>query len=287
MAQLDKENRLSFPAKENARLRKKIYIDESPGVPITDTWDDLPPIHASSQERLGYPTQKPLALLERILSASSNPGDIVLDPFCGCGTTVHAAEKLGRQWIGIDITHLAISLIEKRLKDAFPSITFEVHGTPKDLEGARDLSNRDKYQFQWWAVSLVDAVPFGGKKKGADGGIDGHIYFKSGAKSTEKAIVSVKGGGVGVKDIRELIAVVDRERAKIGVYISLEAPTRPMVEEAAGAGLYDGPTGKVPKIQLFTIEQLFGGKRPKIPLIERGFKTAAREERDDQSELDI
>ena len=150
----------------------------------------------------------------------------MLDPFCGCGTTVHAAEKLGRQWIGIDITHLSISLIEKRLKDAFPGIAFDVHGTPKDLEGARDLSNRDKYQFQWWAVSLVDAVPFGGKKKGADGGIDGHIFFRSGAKTVEKAIVSVKGGGVGVKDIRELIAVVDRERAKIGVYISLEPHTR-------------------------------------------------------------
>jgi site-specific DNA-methyltransferase (adenine-specific) len=240
-----------------------------------------------AQERLGYPTQKPVALLERILSASSNPGDVVLDPFCGCGTTVHAAEKLGRQWIGIDITHLSISLIEKRLKDAFPGIKFDVHGAPKDLEGARDLSDRDKYQFQWWAVSLVDAVPFGGKKKGADGGIDGHIFFKSGAKTTEKAIVSVKGGGVGVKDVRELTAVVDRERAKIGVYISLEPHTRPMIEEAAGAGLYDGPTGKVPKIQLFTIEELFAGKKPQIPLIERGFKSAAREERNDQSELDI
>jgi site-specific DNA-methyltransferase (adenine-specific) len=288
MEQLDRENRLFFPAKENARLRKKIYLDESPGVPVTDSWDDLPPIHASSAERLGYPTQKPVALLERILSASSNPGDVVLDPFCGCGTTVHAAEKLGRQWIGIDITHLSISLIEKRLKDAFPEIKFEVHGTPKDLEGARDLSNRDKYQFQWWAVSLVDAVPYGGKKKGADGGIDGHIFFRSGAKTTEKAIVSVKGGGVGVKDIRELIAVVDRERAKIGVYISLEPHTEPMKKEAAGAGLYDSGTGKkVPKIQLFTIEELFAGKQPQIPLVERGFKAAAREERDDQSEFDL
>ena len=219
--------------------------------------------------------------------ASSNPGDVVLDPFCGCGTTVHAAEKLGRQWIGIDITHLSISLIEKRLKDAFPGIKFEVHGAPKDLDGARDLSNRDKYQFQWWAVSLVDAVPFGGKKKGADGGIDGHIFFRSGAKTVEKAIVSVKGGGVGVKDIRELIAVVDRERAKIGVYISLEPQTRADEGEAAAAGLYDGPTGKVPKIQLFTIEELFAGKKTQIPLMERGFKAAAREERDDQSELDL
>jgi site-specific DNA-methyltransferase (adenine-specific) len=242
---------------------------------------------SNEDEKLGYPTQKPVGLLERIVKTSSNPGDVILDPFCGCGTTIHAAEKLGRQWIGIDVTHLAISLIEKRLKDAFPGIKFDVHGAPKDLEGARDLSNRDKYQFQWWAVSLVDAVPFGGKKKGADGGIDGHIFFRSGAKTVEKAIVSVKGGGVGVKDIRELIAVVDRERAKIGIYISLEPHTEPMKREAAGAGLYDGPTGKVPKIQLFTIEELFAGKKPQIPLMERGFKAAAREERDDQPELEI
>jgi site-specific DNA-methyltransferase (adenine-specific) len=287
MSELDSANRLHYPARDGGRLRLKNYLDERLGNPVQDLWADMTAIGGSSGERLGYPTQKPVALLERILAASSNPGDVVLDPFCGCGTTVHAAEKLGRQWIGIDITHLSISLIEKRLKDAFPAIKFDVHGTPKDLEGARDLSNRDKYQFQWWAVSLVDAVPFGGKKKGADGGIDGHIFFKSGAKTTEKAIVSVKGGGVGVKDVRELTAVVDRERAKIGVYISLEEHTEPMKREAAGAGLYDGPTGKVPKIQLFTIEELFAGKKPQIPLIERGFKAAAREERDNQSELDF
>lgn len=264
------------------------YLDESKGRAVGDIWTDIPPLNMQAKERLGYPTQKPVALLERILSASSKPGDVVLDPFCGCGTTVHAAQKLGRQWIGIDITHLSISLIENRLKDAFPGIAFEVHGTPKDLEGARDLAERDKYQFQWWAVSLVDAVPFGGKKKGADGGIDGHIFFRSGAKTTEKAIVSVKGGGVGVKDIRELIAVVDRERAKIGVYISLAPPTEPMRKEAAGAGLYDTQSGKkVPKIQIFTIEELFSGKKPDIPMVERGFKAAAREEKDDQIDMDF
>jgi site-specific DNA-methyltransferase (adenine-specific) len=286
LQKFEDEGRLVYAAK-SGMPRLKHYLDEMPGVPLGDVWDDIPPVNSQAQERLGYPTQKPVALLERIISASSNPGDVVLDPFCGCGTTVHAAQKLGRQWIGIDITHLSISLIEKRLKDAFPGIQFEVHGAPKDLEGARDLANRDKYQFQWWAVSLVDAEPYGGKKKGADGGIDGHIFFKSGAKTTEKAIVSVKGGGVGVKDIRELIAVVDRERAKIGVYISLEPPTEPMIKEAAGAGLYDSPIGKVPKIQLFTIEELFAGKKPQIPLMERGFKAAAREDTDDQTELDI
>ena len=286
MEQLLAEGRVIQPS-PGAVPRYKRYLDEMKGIAIGDTWTDINAINSMAQERLGYPTQKPVALLERILSASSNPGDVVLDPFCGCGTTVHAAEKLGRQWIGIDITHLSISLIEKRLKDAFPGIKFEVHGAPKDLEGARDLSNRDKYQFQWWAVSLVDAVPFGGKKKGADGGVDGHIFFRSGAKTVEKAIVSVKGGGVGIDDVRVLTRVVDRERAQIGVYISLEPHTGPMVKEAAGAGLYDGPTGKVPKIQLFTIEELFAGKKPQIPLMERGFKAAAREERDDQSEFDL
>jgi SAM-dependent methyltransferase len=141
----------------------------------------------------GYQTQKPLALLERILNSSSKQDDTILDPFCGCGTAVHAAQKLDRQWIGIDITHLAIGLIERRLKDAFPGLKFEVHGTPKDIDGARDLANRDKYQFQWWAVSLIEAQPFGGKKKGADSGIDGLIYFRSDSKTTERAIVSVTG----------------------------------------------------------------------------------------------
>jgi len=155
--------------------RFKRYLDEQRGLPLSDVWIDIPPLNSQAKERLGYPTQKPVALLERIISASSNPGDVVLDPFCGCGTAVHAAEKLGRSWIGIDITHLAVSLIERRLKDAFPGIKFDVHGTPKDIGGARDLAMRDKYQFQWWAVSLVEAQPFGGKKKGADGGVDGVI----------------------------------------------------------------------------------------------------------------
>jgi site-specific DNA-methyltransferase (adenine-specific) len=217
LERMDQAGKIHWPQRSAGMPMLKRYLDEQPGVPAQDVITDINIMHNLSEERLGYPTQKPVALLERIISASSNPGDVVLDPFCGCGTTVHAAQKLDRQWIGIDITHLSISLIEKRLKDAFPGIGFEVHGAPKDLDGARDLSNRDKYQFQWWAVSLVDAVPFGGKKKGADGGIDGHIFFRSDAKTVEKAIVSVKGGGVGVDDIRVLTRVVDRERAKIGV----------------------------------------------------------------------
>jgi site-specific DNA-methyltransferase (adenine-specific) len=280
MQQLDRENRLFFPAKEEARLRKKIYLDESPGVLTSDVWDDLPPIHASSSERLGYPTQKPLALLERIIQASSNPDDVVLDPFCGCGTAVHAAQKLGRQWIGIDITHLAVSLIEKRLNDAFPGIQYVVHGTPKDLAGARDLAERDKYQFQWWAVSRVNAVPYGGKKKGADTGIDGIIYFKPDGKTTEKAIVSVKGGAnVGVAMVKDLIATVNREKAKIGVFVTLTPPTKPMEKEAVTAGFYQTDYGKFPKIQILTIEDLFAGKKPHMPWLDpTAFKKAAQED---------
>jgi adenine specific DNA methylase Mod len=213
--------------------RKKLYLDVGKGVPVQALWDDIAELNSQAAERLGYPTQKPVALLERVLGASSKEGDVVLDPFCGCGTTIRAAQKLGRRWVGIDVTHLAISLIERRLKDAFPGIVFEVHGTPQDIEGACDLAHRDKYQFQWWAVSLINAQPYGGKKKGADGGIDGLIYFRSDAKTTERAIVSVKGGGVSVPMVRDLKGVLDREKAPIGVFLTLEPPTRPMEKEAA------------------------------------------------------
>ena len=167
---------LIVQTKPGAVPQYKKYLEDSKGRTVTNVWTDVQ--QAAGNESLGYPTQKPLALLERIIEASSNKGDVVLDPFCGCGTAVHAAQKLKRTWIGVDITHLAISLIEKRLKDAFKSrCEFEVHGTPKDLEAARNLAARDKYQFQYWAVSLVDAQPFQGRKKGADGGIDGLKFF--------------------------------------------------------------------------------------------------------------
>jgi site-specific DNA-methyltransferase (adenine-specific) len=154
------------------------YLDEQAGEIIGNLWDDIPPINSQAAERLGYPTQKPLALLERILAASSNEGDVVLDPFCGCGTTIHAAQKMNRRWIGIDITHLAIGLIRRRLVEAFPKVQYEVLGVPKDADAARTLAAADKYQFQYWALSMIEAVPYKGGKKGADGGVDGYIYFK-------------------------------------------------------------------------------------------------------------
>ncbi len=279
MERLEKEKRLQFPRKPEGRIELKQYLDEMPGTPIHDVWVDVNPINSQAQERLGYPTQKPVALLERIISASSNEGDLVLDPFCGCGTTIHAAEKLNRQWIGIDITNLAISLIEKRLTDAFPGVKFEVHGTPKDLDGARALAAKDKYQFQWWAVSLVKAVPYGGKKKGADSGIDGFIYFKPDARTTEKAIVSVKGGeNVNVAMVRDLAHVVKREKAQLGVFITLAEATKPMLTEAVKEGFYETLYGKFPRLQILTVQQLLEGKQPHIPWVDpESFKKAAKE----------
>ena len=241
----------------------KRYLDESKGVPVTTNWTDISYLSGFHGEKLPYPTQKPLELLERILQASSNEGDVVLDPFCGCGTAVHAAQKLGRRWVGIDITHLAISLIEKRLKDAFGErCRFAVVGTPGDLEAARDLARRDKYQFQWWAVSLVDAQPFQGKKKGADTGIDGVKFFhdtdKAGAR---KLIVSVKGGEhLKADDVRALNHVREREKADFALFVSLTDPTAGMKKDAAAAGLYTSAAGKkFSRVQLLTVGELLAG----------------------------
>lgn len=290
MEKLDAEGKLLLPKSPDGAIREKYYLDEMPGVIAGDTWTDIPPISAQATERLGYPTQKPLALLERIISASSNPGDVVLDPFCGCGTATHAAEKLGREWIGIDITHLAISLIEKRLRDAFPSITFEVEGTPKDVDSARSLAERDKYQFQWWACSLVNAQPFQGKKKGADGGIDGIIYFQDDAGLPKKIIVSVKGGeNVSDTMVKDLIATIEHEKAELGLFVTLAEPTKPMVTRAVSAGYYESPVGKsYPKIQILTIEELLHKtKRPDYPDLALGglnFKKASKEKKSNKQE---
>jgi DNA modification methylase len=281
------EEGLVVQLKPGAVPQYKFYLEDSKGKTITNCWTDIPQI--SPMEYLGYPTQKPLALLGRIIKASSNPGDVVLDPFCGCGTAVHAAEKLGRQWIGIDITHLAIALIEKRLKDAFPKIEFTVEGTPKDLDAARDLAKRDKYQFQWWACALVGSKPYGGKKKGADGGIDGYIFFQDDGGLPKKIVVSVKGGeNVSVAMIRDLKGVMEKEKAEIALFVTLNDPTKPMLTEAVSAGYYDSPTGKsFPKLQILTISDLLDGKaRAEYPDLAQGghtFKKAKREKKSDGS----
>jgi len=287
MKRYDAEGKLHFPSTPDGALRLKMFSDESAGERIQNLWEDIPPLGAQAQERLGYPTQKPVALLERILSASSNPGDVVLDPFCGCGTTIHAAQKLGRQWLGIDVTHLAISLIERRLKDAFPDLAYEVVGTPRDLAGARDLAERDKYQFQWWATSLIEAVPAGGKRKGMDRGVDGYLNFRDEAGKPAFGVVSIKGGeNVSAPMIRDLKGTVDREKAALGVFVSLVNPTREMIREAVSAGFYETGGRKFPKIQLFTIAQLLDGRKPEVPFGHvEGFRKAAREKPGEQRKL--
>ena len=300
MEKLDDEGRIWYPTTDDGELdttkrpRVKRYLKEMGGGVMGTVWTDISPINSQAQERLGYPTQKPLALLERIIAASSNEGDLVLDPFCGCGTAVHGAQRLKRHWIGIDITHLAISLIEKRLKTAFgDTCKFEVFGTPRDIDAARDLAARDKYQFQWWAVSLVDAQPFQGKKKGADGGVDGMKFFRDLDRTeARKIIVSVKGGALKADDVRALNHVRDRERAEIALFISLEKPTPGMIKDAASAGFYTSANEKtkVPRVQLLTIEGLLSHKqRAEHPDYEPNlnFKKSAIEAMEKQTKLEL
>jgi hypothetical protein len=260
----------------------KRYFDEMDGVSLQDIWTDIGPIGAQAQERLGYPTQKPEALLERILLSSSEKGDVVLDPFCGCGTTVQVAQKLKRKWIGIDITHLAISLIKQRLSDSFgPEVkkSYAVIGEPKDFAGAAVLAAEDKYQFQWWALGLVGARP-AEQKKGADHGIDGKIYFHDDNSGVSKQIIfSVKAGKIGVSQVRDLVGVLANENAEIGVFICLEEPTKPMLSTAASASFYTSSDGtQYPRVQILTIDQILKGTQPKYPLhrADATFKKAPR-----------
>ncbi|MCK4374330.1 MAG: restriction endonuclease, partial [Candidatus Brocadiae bacterium] len=223
--------------------------------------------------------QKPEALLERIIQASSNEGDMVLDPFCGCGTAVVVAQRLKRRWIGIDITHLAINLIKHRLHDAFPDtviedervvrgVEYDVIGEPPDVAGATALAAQDPYQFQFWALGLVGARPME-EKRGADRGIDGRLYFhdEKDTRKTKQIILQVKAGHTGVKDVRDLRGVVEREEAQIGVLISLQEATRPMRTEAAGAGFYTSPLfgSRFPRIQLLTVSEILRGKQIAYP----------------------
>lgn len=270
MEEYDRQGRLWLPPNPDGRIRLKLYLDELPGRRIQNLWDDISPINSQAQERLGYPTQKPEALLERIIAASSNPGDIVLDPFCGCGTAIVAAQKLGRRWIGIDITHVAVGLMKTRLRDTFgpdmvPGKGYLVTGEPTTLPDAVKLAEEDKFQFQAWALGLVGAR-LAEVKKGADKGIDGRLYFHAGDAKTRQVIFSVKGGQhVGVGDVRDLRGVLDREQAEIGVLISLEEPTGPMKTEAASAGFYRSPWRDHPRLQLLTIRALLDGTRVDMP----------------------
>jgi site-specific DNA-methyltransferase (adenine-specific) len=280
--------------------------------------EDVRWLKPRDKERLGYPTQKPVTLLERIICASSKPGDVVLDPFCGCGTTIDAAEKLGRQWVGIDITSLAIALIKSRLAEAYPArvkflrptepepaldqahtvhpIFVRVIGEPVTPADAAKLAEEDKFHFQFWALGLVTARPVE-QKKGADHGIDGKILFRDDPESAkpEQIIIQVKGGKTGVKDVRDLRGVLDREKAAIGILISLQPPTGPMETEAASAGFYEHKTNKqkFPRLQLRTVKELMDGKGIERPTsaasLDDTFKKApkSKKKETEQTELGV
>lgn len=281
MRELDKAGRVQYTKNGTAEYVR--YLDEMPGMPLQDVWTDISPINSQAIERLGYPTQKPEALLERIIKASSNKGDTILDPFCGCGTAISVAQKFDRKWIGIDITHLAITLIKHRLRDAFgKKVDYSVKGEPVSLPDAQELAKQDRYQFQYWALGLVGARPVE-EKKGADKGIDGRLFFHDDPRDKTKQIIfSVKSGEqVSVKDVRDLRGVIDREAAEIGVMITLEEATKPMKTEAATAGFYVSTTWhkEYARIQILTIEELLKGKEVQYPphqQVNRTFKKAAK-----------
>jgi DNA modification methylase len=267
LEQYDREGRLHFP-KPGGQLRLKQYLDERPGTRLQDLWIDIPAINSQAQERLGYSTQKPIALLERIIRTSSNEDDVVLDPFCGCGTAIEAAENLKRRWIGIDVTYLAIHVIEGRLAKAFgPTIKdrYQLFGRPKDANDARALAARDWLEFQKWAVFQLGGLPK--DKPGADGGIDGIIrYHRVGIERPNRAVVSVKGGEhVGVDAIHKLKSVVQREKAEFGVLVCLDGTTKAMDKEILSEGEVGPASRRVPKLQVVTVEQLFNKHAIEIP----------------------
>lgn len=264
MQQLDAEGRLAFPKKPGGRIARKHYLREQDWPTLGDVWTDIAPLQAASQERLGYPTQKPQALLERIIQCGCPPGGSVLDPFCGCGTTIAAAEKLGRNWTGIDLTALAISLIKSRLSASGTS-DYKVLGEPTTADDAAELAETDPYQFQWWTLGLIGARPAEGKK-GADRGIDGRLFFFDDGTTPKQVIVSVKAGKVQVSHLRDLLGVLDREKAQIGVFLALNEPTQPMRQEAASAGFYSSPLyGDFPRLQLLTVAELLAGTKVAMP----------------------
>lgn len=279
MEVLDAKGLLLFPTEKTGRIMFKRYLDEQKGAVLGDVWTDISQLRGATAERLGYPTQKPVALLERIIEASSAPGDVVLDPFCGCGTSIAAAQKLGRIWIGIDVTSLATTLIKVRLRDTFgDTVHYQVIGEPTTQEDAEELAATDKYQFQWWALGLVGARPVD-QKKGADKGIDGRLYFHDGSGKTRHVIFSVKGGHLKATDLRDLRGVIDREKADIGALISFEPPTKLMRQEAASAGFYTSLWGKHARLQLLTVAELLQGATldyPRTAGVNQTFKQAPK-----------
>ncbi|MER9051952.1 DNA methyltransferase [Mesorhizobium sp. M0923] len=255
----------------NGKPYRKLRMDDDTGAPVGNCWTDISSLNPQSAERIGYPTQKPLALLERIIKASSNEGDLVLDPFCGCGTTVHASETLGRRWIGIDVSIHAIHVIEERLGEHFGALRVPRSiGIPADYETAADLAKNDPFQFQWWANYLLGVHLLKEVKKGADRGIDGELFFPNGpGRSYGRLLTSVKAGkNVNPAMVREFRGVIEREQAEMGLFICLNAPTREMLKEAVVAGFAKTVHGSIPRIQIMAIDEWFQNQRPQLPPIE-------------------
>ncbi|MGW3442995.1 DNA methyltransferase [Streptomyces sp. NPDC001076] len=280
MQRLDAENRLVFPKSADGRISKKIYLSEQSGVPMGDTWVDISPLNSNAIERLGYPTQKPLTLLERIINSSSAPGDIILDPFCGCGTSIDAAQKNGRRWIGMDVTTLAIDLIDARLRHVYgESIqdTYEILGTPKEMAGAVKLFEKSPFEFERWCVMQVDGQP--NEKQVGDKGVDGVIRFPIDNKgNSQRVLVSVKGGATNPGHVRDLIGTVASQKAAMGVFICMNKPTKAMIEAANHSGVYKHPGNgqPFPKVQIITVAELLEGKQPKLPVTLLPFFQAQR-----------
>jgi site-specific DNA-methyltransferase (adenine-specific) len=268
MQRLHKEGRIWYPDSKEKKPRLKRYLDESPGAVVGNVWTDIDPVNARAAERLGYPTQKPEALLERIIKASSNQGDVVLDPFCGCGTTVAAAQGLKRKWMGIDVSYEAIRVIRERLRKAglVEKKDYEVWGDPESLEDAIALADEHKYQFQWWAVRRLGAREID-YKKGADAGIDGRLVLRAERSGDlfPEAVISVKAGGTNVSHVRDLRGVVEREKVEIGVLVTRGKPTKKMVDEASQAGEYTDGKKWYPRIQLLTAEDIINSKGVQYP----------------------
>jgi len=296
MERLDAEGKLHFT--KNGGIRLKRYLEGIKGVALQCLWEDIPPINSQARERLGYPTQKPEALLERIVKASSNEGDVVLDAYCGCGTTVAVSQRLDRQWIGIDITYQSISLILKRLEDSFGKGVLEtiaINGIPKDMASAKALAlkkdDRTRKEFEKWAVlTYSNNRATINQKKGADKGIDGIAYFTGDRDEPEKVILQVKFGKVNSSDIRDLQGTMTRENAVLGVFITLNKPTKDMNQEAKEAGIYQSRFMSQPtdKIRIVTIQEIIEDqKRLDIRLSLEVLKSAEKQMEVRQGELEL
>jgi DNA modification methylase len=266
MAQLIKDGRVVQNKPGNVPQYKR-YLDEMPGLPLQNLWTDVDPINMMAKERTGYATQKPLALLKRIIEVSSNFGDVVMDPFCGCGTAIEASEEMGRHWIGIDVTHLAAAIIKQRLI-RFGMAVFKkmiLEGEPINIDEALALAANDKFGFQCWAVGRLGAPPIE-HRKGADRGIDGRIYFHDDFGAAKEIIISVKAGeNIGPAFVRELRGVVDREKAAMGIMVCVKPPTAEMRREASHTGFYKSLSRDFPKLQIITVEDIFDDKPLNIP----------------------